>query len=317
MKAFNYLGVLLPLLFLIGACSKDSTDESSNDIAISLDEYPASGTTVAVLTSNLSGTTTYSIQSESVNGAFAINQESGSLTVGNSLAFDFEINETITALVNASNGTDTESIPIEVSIDDIDDIEFVLSDSKSDYQSAMAGEWLEISKKEYDSLFTIINSINLVGSSEDDYNGAARANSFEYHSNRTVANFGNLLPKGEYLFAFKYISGATEVNAAKVKISETSVTSGYQDFGSVLPNHGADEVYFILKGNDTNYTNDTYLAMYSDKSIAWDPFFQQSTVNHIFRSGDTNILGGDNMVIRQANTVCTYQGLSTPIKQWK
>ena len=316
MKTSNYLGIFLLLLFLIAACSKDAADDNNNAIAVSFDEYPPSGTTVTALTSSLSGTLTYSIASESVNGAFTISQESGVLTVGNPLAFDYEINETINVTVNASNGTDMESLSIEVTLNDIDDIEFVLSESKSAYQNAMTGEWIEITEKEYDSLFTIINSINLVGSSNDDYNGAARASSFEYHSNSTVANFDNLLPKGEYLFAFRYISGATEVTGAKVKISETSVTSGYQDFGSVFPNHGADEVYFVLKGNETNYAGDAHLAMYSDKSIAWDPFFQQSSANHIFRAGDTNILGGGNMITQQASTVCLYQGLSTPIKQW-
>lgn len=318
MKLSNYVKTAMLLTFLVSSCSKDSADDSNNSITASLDEYSANGTTIATLTSNLSGTITYTIASESVNGAFDLNSDSGVVTVENSLAFDFELSETVSAMATATNDTESESFSITVTINDIDDIEYVLSESKSDYQNAMAGDWLEITQKEYDSLFTIINSISRVGSTENDYNGSARATSFEYHSNSTVANSGNPLPKGEYLFAFKYISGATDVTGAKVKLSETSVSSGYQDFESVFPSHGdaGNDSYFVLKGNDTNYANDAYLAMYSDKSIAWDPSFQQVTENHIFKSGDTNIFGENNTAIQIANTVCPYQGLSTPIKQW-
>lgn len=317
MKTPNYfLKTCILLGLILGSCSKDSGGDGNNDIALSLDEYPSAGTIVATMESNLGGTVQYAITFQSAQGAFALNNSSGTVTIDDPLVFDFETNPIVTGTITASNGTDLESIEVAITVNDIDDIEYVLSDSKADYQSATENEWVEVTKQEYDSLFTVLNEISFVGTSESHFNESLEdLKYFEYHSNSTLANEGVPMLKEEYLFAFTYISGATEANQTKLKVSPTGLSSGYEDFGSVLPLHGADQVYFVLKGNSTTYPTDSYLAVYCGTSIGWNPFYNSNGVQHLIRSGDTNTIADFNNAT-VVTTVCIYHGLSTPIKQW-
>ena len=166
MKTPNYfLKTCILLGLILVSCNKDSGGDGNNDIALSLDEYPSAGTIVATMESNLGGTVQYAITFQSAQGAFALNNSSGTVTIDDPLIFDFETNPIVTGTITASNGTDLESIEVAITVNDIDDIEYVLSDSKADYQSATENEWVEVTKQEYDSLFTVLNEISFVGTS--------------------------------------------------------------------------------------------------------------------------------------------------------
>lgn len=315
MKTFYLLKGCLLLSLILGSCSKDSGDDGNKNITLSLDEYPSSGTTIASLQSSLDGTVLYAVTFESVKNAFAIDSRSGLLTTGDPFAYDFESDAIVTGRVTASNGTDVQTFEITINVNDIDDIEYVLSQSKSDYQSASVGDWIEITVEEYDNLAFTLTEVAYTGSEDQTYATIINASrGYEYHSNVTLCNEKAPIPENNYLFAFRYVSGSTEVGNAKVKISPSSRASGFQDIGIVLPQHGADEVFFVLKGNDLQYTEESYLGMYSENSIAVD-IEHLGLGQHYFRTGDVSLIGDTNGITVSTH-LSIYQGLSTPIKQW-
>lgn len=113
--------VLLIFLITTYGCKKD--DEiviTLDDFEVTIDENPTDGQVVGTVQGNGTNTFTFSIDSQTPNGALNINASTGELTVADPTLFDFETNPTITATVSASEAQNTATVTIN--LNDIDEI---------------------------------------------------------------------------------------------------------------------------------------------------------------------------------------------------
>ncbi len=279
-------------------------------IAAQVNEYPEFGTVVATVNTELKGDLTYSLNSLSINDALALNQVTGTLTVFNTLAFDYEARAKITGKVLISNGLETEEWTFEVAIRNIDDIAYWLTNSKEVYEAANSGNWVPITENEYNQLAQRISGISKSGTTDILYEQGTNASAFETYENFTVSNDLSSIPENSFIFAFKYLASTDGLSGNKVKVSNGMVTEGYMDLGNALPLHNQGQRYFVLKGAPQSTTNSRgFLAVYSQNGVSYDTE-GNALGTHFFGAEDTNTL--ENLV----QGVCIYQGLSTPTKQW-
>ncbi|WKN43118.1 cadherin repeat domain-containing protein [Tunicatimonas pelagia] len=96
---------------------------TASDFTASVAENPVSGASLGTVTASASDNSvlTYSLSSESVIGALAIDASTGELTVADVAAFDYEVNQSLTATYEATSGTLTESASITITITDVDE----------------------------------------------------------------------------------------------------------------------------------------------------------------------------------------------------
>lgn len=296
------------------SCSEeeDGGPLNNSDVSAQVEEYPRNGDFVATAASSLSGELTFALTTVSINDAFLLDEQSGVLTVANPFAFDYETNTEITGQITVSNGTETEVLSVFVEVIDIDDIEYILTDSKSAYQAASAGDWVPITSNEYLSLFVQISETSKSGTTDELFEAGVSVGVFTAYYDFTIANDAAPIPDDSYVFAFKYWSDESEAQGNKVKVSSTSLTEGYSDLGGILPSGGRGEHNFVLKGGDSPTTGSGYLGMYSQAGLAYD-VRGNAPGNHYFVEGDQATIGANFNVVQ---TICLYQGLSTPIKQW-
>ena len=298
------------------SCSSDSSDEptgadpdpqgTTNDIARSIAEYPNSGTILSTLSSSLEGDVTFTLTSESVNGAFAITADG--LTVADFLVYDFEERTNITGSIQASNGSETESIAIDISIDDVDDIwAWLGDDSRAAYEAAEAGEWVPVLESEYNTIANFLAFTSKGGATDSDLISPTSISSAA--GNVTVSNVNDMiLPDGSYLIAFKYYSWVNNSNNVQVKLSEGNFTGPFEDVGQAFPEHNDEFNHFVLKGSDTPTDGEGFLGMYAPNNYG----AKASTgAQFQFGVGNTSILPNAG-----SNFVALYQGLSSTLKQW-
>jgi hypothetical protein len=120
MKKFTWhyaaLFSLSTVLFVAPSCSDESDPiVTAVDFETTMDENPESGTEIGDLEASTDkGTLNFTITSQSVAGAIAVNSVTGELTVADASKFDFETHPTLTAVVSAkSEGTEK---PVNVTI---------------------------------------------------------------------------------------------------------------------------------------------------------------------------------------------------------
>ncbi len=90
------------------------------DETVSIDENPtAQDIVTTVSATNDAGTLTYTIDSQTPNGAFLLNGSTGALTVEDASLFDFEVNPTLTVTFTASNGTVSDQGTITVNLNNV------------------------------------------------------------------------------------------------------------------------------------------------------------------------------------------------------
>lgn len=196
--------------------------------------------------------------------------------------------------------------------EDTDKILGSLSTSKSSYEAAANGSWIEITNAEYSSLAASLSNVTRSGTSETDYITATTGAILTNTGSFTIAqNDGNTMPSGSYLFAVKINIGGGTNTSSKVKISNTSASAGFSDLGTVLPSHTTGEHFFLLKGNATATTSIGYLGYYKPSGAA---IYRNSVAG----KGSYQFENNDSNTLSQAFTgiVFLYQGLSTTTKQW-
>lgn len=303
--------LFLSLIMLIAACNSDDPAPpsiSANDFSTAIDENQTTGTALGSIdATGTDGAITYSITSQTPNGALAIDATTGSLTVANENDFDFETNPTITANISVTGNTVTVDVTATVTLNDIDDIEFFLSTSKGDYTAATGGDWVAITETEYNDLTMKLNNVSRVGTTESQYTTTpGNSNTTAW----TIANdAGADVPANSYVFAFKYyLNSGTDITGFKVKQSET-IDDSYSDLGNSLPMHSGtgSSVYFVLKENSTQLNAQGYLAFYKPSGVNMG---LTSGQNYYFVEGDVNT------GFTQFDGYLFYQGLSTTQKQW-
>lgn len=306
----HILNVLLLIFFCCSCSEEDSSDDSgpqTNDITISIDEYPEDNSFLAEISSNLSGDVTYSLLNQSEESSLTI--IGNSLLVDNGLAFDYENTETITALIEANNNEDTELIIVTIEINNIDDIYYFLSSSKTAYEDAAPNTWVEITADEYFDLKDNLEDVNESGSASDQNGGTGFP--LGVSSLLTFANDNGItIPENNYLFAFTYrTSAGTNLDQARVKISSSAVDSNYEDLGDTLPSHDAGLNYFVIKANEVKSSAESYLAV----SGVYVGFYSDIST-YQFRYSNANV--DLNNLPYTSYGLALYQGLSTSVKQW-
>ncbi|MDB5226317.1 MAG: cadherin repeat protein [Bacteroidota bacterium] len=201
----------------------------------------------------------------------------------------------------------TTTTPVET-----DKIKLKLSTSQAAYIAVGTGNWIEITAAEYNALATGLNNVTRAGVTEADYTNVAVSSTSSSGLYTIAQDDGATMPTGSYLFAFKISINSGTNSGAKVKVSSTSVTTGYSDLGSVLPTHSTGDHYFVLKGNTIATTATGYLA-YTYAAAATINF---KTIpgkgNYSYGTGDVNVLPSSTT----NDVVFLAQGLSTTVKQW-
>jgi hypothetical protein len=186
----------------------------------------------------------------------------------------------------------------------------ILTTSRANYEAATLNTWIEISAAEYDKLASQLDNITRSGTSEADYTNNTVSTETSEFGWTFAQNDGNTMPNGSYLIAIK-INVAEIINAgSKVKLSSTSVTTGFSDVGNALPSLPAGERFLLLKGGSSKTTNIGYLGLYKTSGRIIGNNIEGKG-KYSFENGNSNAPGD-----LYANLVFQYQGLSTTTIQW-
>jgi hypothetical protein len=91
--------------------------------SVTINENPINGGLLGTINATTNrGNLSYSLTSQSVPGAMAINSTTGILTVASVAAFDFEVNPTITGVVSVVNGSETATANITITLNNVVDV---------------------------------------------------------------------------------------------------------------------------------------------------------------------------------------------------
>ena len=296
-------------IMFFASCSSDdsdSNDPSDNVITINIAEYPSNGDLIATLDSNLEGNLNYTLTFVSVPDAIIFN--GNELRVGDWLAFDYETNENIFITVDVSNGSDTEIIEYKIAIQNVDDIwAFLNGSSRTAYENANDGDWIQISESEYNDLANYLANTTKSGASDNQiYNNTSVESST---GDRTIANNNDInIPSNSYLFAFKYYSWINNVSTSRIKLSQGDAGGSYQDVGNVLPEHNDEYNHFVLKGANNPTSSEGFIGMYAGGAVGAK---DDNNSSYKWRNGNV-----DNLDNTASGSVYLFQGLSTTLKQW-
>lgn len=113
---------------VLTSCKKDKNvyaDDFSVSIAENPDDNLVLGTIIATTEKSY---ITYTLLSESVTGALAIDGVTGELTVKDPEKFNFEVNPSITAQIEASNGKNEDISNVIITLTDVDETPAMIGD---------------------------------------------------------------------------------------------------------------------------------------------------------------------------------------------
>ncbi len=313
------IAIALLTTLVLSSCSKDDgpaiPSAIVSNITTIINENPQNGTAIGTITTDMAGTLSYSISSQSVVDAFNINSNTGEVFVNDNSKFDFETNPTLGATVSVTNSSETATGLVSVTLNNIDDIAFFLSISQPEYNAAAFGNWIKITAEEYNILATSLNDVTKSGTTDSQYDDDSQVLAASSSTNGIffANDNGITMPANSYCFAFKYnaVSGAVP-NTTKVKTSGTSATSNYSDLGSTLPVvNTAEAHYFVFKGNDVIIQGIGYLGIYSSLNIGYKVIADSTSYHYTLNdSSDLDTVGGTS------SAIILYQGLTTTQKQW-
>jgi hypothetical protein len=128
LNLFQKQRILLSLLFvamiaLPFSCSEEADPIviKTSDFAVTIAENPTNGQVLGTIEASTNrGTLSYSLEpSATFDGAMAINQTTGQLTVAEPGYFDFETNPTVTGVVKIANGKVTETVTVTITLTDV------------------------------------------------------------------------------------------------------------------------------------------------------------------------------------------------------
>ena len=312
----NYIiklsGIFLALaFFMLTACKKDDPVTPAvftvNNLITTTDENPANGQVLGTIqVQNSTGNLSFTFNTQSPTGAMSLNPSTGQLTVADASKFDFETNPVITATVNVIDAQNNATAEVSINLNDVEAVADALSTSRSAYDAAPLGSWVLITESEYENL-ALLNEITRSGTSETEYNDPSTTSST--FAGFTVANrLGADMPVNSYLIAFKYHNLTDNAMGNKVKVSSTSISSGYGTVGNPLPVNGIGDQYFVFKGVGIQTTGTGYLAMFENNSMGFKSVPGTGTQEDL---GDV-----DNLTNEINGYYLLFQGLSTTQIQW-
>ncbi len=92
---------------------------SNEPIALTIDENPSQDQVLTTMDKIFGDGTTFSLESESIEGAFSVDSETGELSVLDRLIFDWEINPTLTATVGVALGSSSITKEVVITLNDV------------------------------------------------------------------------------------------------------------------------------------------------------------------------------------------------------
>jgi len=115
------------LLVIIVSCNDDDNITQLNTVSVqnfttTINENPTNGESLGTVQATGNGALSYSIISQTPNGALSINSSTGSLTVSNTTLFNFETNPVITATVAVNNSGAIENLTVTINVTDVNEI---------------------------------------------------------------------------------------------------------------------------------------------------------------------------------------------------
>ncbi|MDO7136326.1 hypothetical protein [Algibacter lectus] len=131
--------LLVSIVFVLFGCTKDETEKEEEtpdteivitveDFATAIDENEENETSLGTVTASANeGDITFSIKSQTVDGAVSINPTTGELLIADNTAFDYEANTEITGVIEAKVDTETEDINFTITINDVLDSSLVIT----------------------------------------------------------------------------------------------------------------------------------------------------------------------------------------------
>ncbi len=260
----------------------DNTDDTTpidttivvGDTTFMIMENSEASTSIGTLVATTNhGSVTFSIKSQSIDGALSIDENSGEVTVGDASAYDYETNTSLTAVVSVMNGSKTMDANVTVDLENEDVFLASLTDSKSAYESASDGDWVIITQAEYEALGAI-KMVHEAGMKTSVFPNTVSSLGGGWVAGITLVNTGDsvgIIPSGGMVYAFKYYLNNAIFNqiGAKVKVSSTANDEGFESYGNALPDHtGLGIHYFIYKGGMTPASVDSYLGTYQLQNSA-------------------------------------------------
>ncbi len=117
-KSFQVLA--LAVILITFGCSSDDDGAIENieinveDLTVAIDENPTNGQVIGTVETDGSGTLSFSITSQTPEGALSIDLSTGELTVANAALFDFETNPVITASVTVEDAVSPATVTINL-----------------------------------------------------------------------------------------------------------------------------------------------------------------------------------------------------------
>lgn len=312
------------LLLFFQSCDGDSetptpTVITATDFTANVDENSPKGTSLGKVSASANqGELSYNIFSQTVSGALEINSETGELSIADIAAFDFETNKSIAGKIKITVDIVEEEINFTIKINDVtdDEISKNLTTSKNDYANAKDGNWITITKIEYEKLESNIKNISYAGMNKTQFIDTPVR--FFASQSLFVSLAGPAIepiPENSYVFAFKYVRvGDITSENAQVKISVKDSVSGFTKLGNVLPiTEGAitNTHYYVLKRNNTSTTDRAYVGFYSEGSVLGRAKVDGDILtNYTFGDAETNSATSNNV------GDCLYQAMSTTKSQW-
>jgi len=180
---------------------------------------------------------------------------------------------------NADIDADNDGIPDEV--EEGTGLDFaigrLLSTSRSNFETADAGEWVSVTRAEYDALASDLDEVSRFGTQEGNMQTGAFGN-WDDTQTYTFGHTNNPSPANVNFVAFKRGTGiASRDNNDIVRVSSNNNGQGFAAVGAPLPNGAVDgnEEFFVLKGSEENvYSQPMYLGLSTDDS---NPIYFEAT----------------------------------------
>lgn len=311
--------ILALLALSLLSCSSDDNENNGSTITVqqnilmNIDENPQPNQVIGVVSATSSNPITFAITEQTLIDAFIINSTTGELIVGDASFFDFETNAIIQVTVEVSDGIDIKNIDVQVELNNKDDIEFLLSNSKQDYIAAQIGDWIEVTEEEYEILANALNEVKRAGFYQS---GALNVPSTDGIITLANLNSGstNSMPGGSLVFGFKYLAVSAQLTDDRHRVKQSSSTNstGFENVGNLLPSHEKDNevACFVLKGCESAITsNEGFLGFQKSSGATMGIVINDGT--YLFSLGEAS-----DFTSEANGSTALYEGLSTIQKQW-
>ena len=97
---------------------------TASDLSVSIDENPEAGASLGTIEATVNtGSLQFSLVSQSVAGALALNASTGAVTVADAALFDFETVQSLTASIRVSSGSVSEDVTVTITLTDVDEVD--------------------------------------------------------------------------------------------------------------------------------------------------------------------------------------------------